>query len=205
MNQANGKLQQSEAGCNSGERTRRAMRSAFSLTETVVATLLVGLLLVGALRSLGASIQTHHVTQQQVRAMLLGEQLLIEVASMPWSDPDAPSSAGTIGPDSGDPSNPTARQQLDDMDDFDDWTENVASAADGTPLSGSDAMGRTIAVQNLSTTDPTQTVADNVDTGIRKLTVTVHQGASVRAIVSLIVTRAAQNQANDFYQYNAIP
>lgn len=191
--------------CASRSGHHRAMRSGFSLLEAVVATLLVGLLVVGSLRSLGAALQTHAVVQQEIRATMLAEQLLTEISAMPWFDPDGVASARTIGRDLNDPLQPTARAQLDDMDDFHLWTETPPTTVTGVPLPGGDRLTRQVSIFNLSAADARTRVAADVNTGLREIVVTVLQGYAVRARVSQILVQADQTLTSDLYQHPTIP
>ena len=170
-------------------RSRRARRSAFTIAETALATLIVGLLVVGSLKSLSASFQTHKFSENRVRALFLAEQLLIELSCLSWFDPDKPASAGTIGKDTGDPSTVTRRDQLDDMDDFHNWSEQPKSRS-GVTLTGVSTLIRTVTVENISTSDPTVTVAGNVNTGIRRLTVVVTENGNELARLSTLLTNS---------------
>ena len=98
--------------------TQHVRPAAFTIAETALATLIVGLLVVGSLKSLSASFQTHKFSENRVRALFLAEQLLIELSCLSWFDPNTPASAGTIGKDTGDTATVIRRDQLDDMDDF---------------------------------------------------------------------------------------
>lgn len=169
--------------------SRRARRSAFTIAETALATLIVGLLVVGSLKSLSASFQTHKFSENRVRSLFLAEQLLIELSCLSWFDPDKPASAGTIGKDTGDPSTVTRRDQLDDMDDFHNWTEQPKSRS-GVTLTGVSTLTRAVTVENISTSDPTVAVAGNVNTGIRRLTVVVTENGTELARLSTLLTNS---------------
>lgn len=179
-------------------------RTAFTLAETALATLLVGMLVVGSSQSLTASFRTHKFAQSRVRATFLAEQLLIEVSALSWSDPNKPASAGTIGRDTGDPTTVVRRNQLDDMDDFDNWTEQPV-ARDGSSMIGVSSLQRKIAVENISAADPTVVVADNVDTGIRRITATVEQSGEELARVSGLFTRAENQLRSSSYEQRVVP
>lgn len=177
----------------------------FTLAETAMAVLLVSLLVVGSLQSLSASFQTHKFNQSRIRASFLAEQLLVEISSLSWSDPQAPATAGTIGRDTGDPSTVTRRDQLDDMDDFDDWSELPPATRTGSALAGITGLRRQVSVENISTADPTATVADNADTGIRRVTVMVDDNGTELGRVSALLTRVDSAMRSGIYEQRAIP
>lgn len=184
---------------------RCASRNAFTLVESAMATLLVGLLVVGSLKSLTASFQTHHFSQSRVRAAFLAEQLLIEISCLRWFDSNAPSTARTIGRDAGDPATVTRRDQLDDMDDFDDWVEQPPSDRSGTELTGTTPLRRRITVENISGTDSTVVVADDADSGIRRITVTVDENGLELARISVLLTRAEISLRSGMSDEPAVP
>ncbi|MFO1001551.1 MAG: hypothetical protein U0936_14515 [Planctomycetaceae bacterium] len=164
-------------------------RSAFTIAETALATLIVGLLVVGSLKSLSASFQTHKFSENRVRALFLAEQLLIELSSLSWFDPDKPASASTIGKDTGDTATVTRREQLDDMDDFHNWSEQPKTRT-GVALTGTSTMTRTVTVENISAADPTVAVAGNVNTGTRRITVVVTENGTELARLSTLLSNA---------------
>lgn len=162
-------------------------RRGITLAETALATFLVGILVVAALQSMGASLQTHEFAQSRVQAILLAEQLLAELSVLPWCE-DGQSSP-TIGRESGETTGITRRNQLDDMDDFDGWTETPARR-DGTVLTGTTGLTRTVAVTNISSTDFITAVADNSDSGVRLITVVVLDASGELARTSSLFSRA---------------
>ncbi len=170
-----------------------------------MAVLLVSLLVVGSLQSLSASFRTHKFNQSRIRASFLAEQLLVEISSLSWSDPQAPATADTIGRDTGDPSTVTRRDQLDDMDDFDDWSELPPATGTGSALPGITGLRRQVSVENISTADPTATVADNTDTGIRRVTVMVDDNGTELGRVSALLTRVDSTMRSGIYEQRAIP
>ncbi len=190
-------------------RARRAFDGprahGFTLAETAMAVLLVSLLVVGSLQSLSASFRTHKFSQSRIRASLLAEQLLIEISSLSWSDPQAPATAGTIGRDTGDTEKVIHRDQLDDMDDFDDWIEQPPATRSGTLFTGTNALQRQVFVENISATDPTATVADDTDTGIRRVTVTIVEEGTELARVSALLTRTDLTMRSGVYEQRVVP
>jgi hypothetical protein len=179
-------------------------RHAFTIAETALATLIVGLLVVGSLKSLSASFQTHKFSENRVRALFLAEQLLIELSCLSWIDPDGPASAGTIGRDTGDPTTVTRRDQLDDMDDFHNWSEQPKSRS-GVALTGTSTMTRTVTVENISASDPTVAVAGNVNTGIRRMTVIVTENGTELARLSTLLTSSDNTLRAGVFEQPSVP
>lgn len=184
--------------------TQHVYRSAFTIAETALATLIVGLLVVGSLKSLSASFQTHKFSENRVRALFLAEQLLIELSSLSWFDPDKPTSASTIGKDTGDTTTVTRRDQLDDMDDFHNWSEQPKSRS-GVALTGTSTLIRTVTVENISASDPTVAVAGNVNTGVRRLTVIVTESGTELSRLSTLLTIADNALRAGVFEQPSVP
>ena len=190
-----------------GHRSRSTLhghRIAFTIAETALATLIVGLLVVGSLKSLSASFQTHKFSENRVRALFLAEQLLIELSSLSWFDPNKPTSATTIGKDTGDTATVTRRDQLDDIDDFHNWSEQPKSRS-GVALAGTSTMTRTVTVENISAADPTVAVAGNVNTGIRRMTVIVTENGTELSRLSTLLTSADNALRAGVFEQPSVP
>ncbi len=201
------KIRQQDWFATIGHRDRssgNACRSAFTLAETALATLIVGLLVVGSLKSLSASFQTHKFSENRVRALFLAEQLLIELSCLSWFDPDRPGSAGTIGKDTGDTSTVTRRDQLDDMDDYHNWSEQPKSRS-GVALTGASTLTRTVTVENISSSNPTTAVAGNVNTGLRRLTIVVTENGKELARLSTLLTNSDNTLRAGVFEQPAVP
>lgn len=184
--------------------SRLFSRRGFTIAETALATLIVGMLVVGSLKSLSASFQTHKFSENRVRALFLAEQLLIELSCLSWSDPNGPASSGTIGKDTGDTTTVTRRDQLDDMDDFHNWSEHPATRS-GVALTGTSSLTRTVTVENISATDPTAAVAGNLNTGIRRITVVVTENNTELARLSTLLTLAENSLRASDADQPAVP
>ena len=90
-------------------------RRALSLTEVVVATALVGLLLVAALDSAGIVFRTRKLNANVLTGPGLAQELLDEILAMPYNDPQ--NLGGPSGVDAGESA--SARATFDDVDDYD--------------------------------------------------------------------------------------
>lgn len=161
----------------------RRSRRGITLMEVTVSTILVGLVVVGALRCLAGSSGLAAANTQQTMAMLLAEDLMEEILQHDYSDPDGSSA---FGPDGGESS--TSRAAWDDVDDYHNWTASPAVDADGVSLTD-DTWKRTVQVEHVAADDlsDVRTVTD--DTGVKKITVTVLKNdASVLELVGLQTT-----------------
>lgn len=179
-------------------------RLGITLAETAFAVFLSGILVAGALRTMGSALQTHRFSSSRIQATLLAEQLIVELSCLNWTDPDAPLTAGTIGRDTGDPTGTVIRSALDDMDDFHNWTETPADRT-GNRLAGTNGQTRRVTVANLSSSDFSTEVSNSTDTGVRRLTVTVSDSSGELAQISTILSRAESSQRMTAAEQPAVP
>lgn len=162
-------------------------RSALSLAEVVVSTLLVGILLVAALRCLAASTQTNSVELSVAQSMILARELLDEVAALAYEDPDE---TPEWGPESGEVAGKRNRSQADDIDDLDDWEEKELEDRNGKKVKQYKDWSRSIVVSKINTAAGTIRLPDSAaDTGLRMITVSVVGPDGIPASISCQRTR----------------
>jgi len=97
---------------------KRTSRRGSSMVEVVVATLISGVVIVGALNVMGGAIKTRTATIAYVDGPLLANELLTEIMSKSYEDPEA-SGTGELGREPGE----TTRSTFDDVDDYFPYTE----------------------------------------------------------------------------------
>lgn len=150
---------------------RPARRRGFSLLEVVVSAMLVGVLLVAAMRTVGASIFAQNRVGEQSIGQWLADGLLSEVVARAYKEDAALSE---LGPDSGE----VSKADFDDVDDFCNWSESPPQLAGGTPMPDLDGWTRTVGVAWADPANWGQTAVS--DTGIKRITVRVtHRGRLV--------------------------
>ena len=111
-----------------------------TLTEVVMATLIMGVILVGALSVVSSSLRTRMAASRRNDGARLTEQLLAEVMAMPYKDPQG---AGTgTGPETGEST--TTRADFDDVDDYNGWNESDVQDKDGNTIEGFDGWSRSV-------------------------------------------------------------
>ena len=145
---------------------RQHRRSGLSLLEVVISTLIVGLVLVGALNTAGSVIRSQRMNAERLDANPLAAQLLSEIVANYYTDPEEP--GGPIGLETGESA--STRAEFDDVDDYDDWTATPPEAKDGTVISG--YAGWTRAVQ-INDADPTTGESTGSETGVKRIRVKV--------------------------------
>ncbi len=143
-------------------------RSGFTLIECAISVLLVGLLMVAALRSLGASKRRELATAERLLGQQLAGALLNEILLQAYVEPDTTQTA-VFGLEPGDTTG--NRSLFDDVDDYLGWTETPPTDRNGTVIPGFTGWTQTVAV---NWADPTtlQTTSSS-NTGLKKITVTV--------------------------------
>ncbi len=104
-------------------------RRGISLAEVVVSSLLIGIVLVGAMNQLGATLKTRQAMSDQLDGPRLAEEMLAEILSHPYTDPEEP--GGENGLNAGESA---PRSNFDDIDDFDDWNASPPVDRDGIPM-----------------------------------------------------------------------
>jgi len=145
-------------------------RSGLSLAEVAVSTLLVGVLMVAALRSVESSLRTWQAASASGDGSALAKQLLDEIMLRTYAEETGP--GANYGTETGETTSPATRSLFDDLDDFDDWTASPPQDAAGNPLSDYNGWTRSVVVQKLNI--DSQPVNDNaMDAGLRQITVTV--------------------------------
>lgn len=112
-------------------RLRLRRRSGITIAEVAISSVLVGIALVSSLSLLAAAVRTHVTMNQLLDGPMLAEQLLAEIAALPYEDPEA--GTATIGLDSGETT--VSRLTWDDVDDYDSYVESPPSARDGAAMS----------------------------------------------------------------------
>lgn len=162
----------------------RFARRGLSLVEVSVSTALVGLMIVGAMRCLTASLQSSERSTDQTVAMLLAEDLMEEILQQDYLEPDDPVEFGVESTESA-----TARTAWDDVDDYDDWKASPPVDSDGVAVAGSE-WTRKVVVTHVSATDPSTVLADNNDDGVKRIVVTVFRNGIQRAELVCLQTEA---------------
>lgn len=156
-------------------------RRGVSLAEAIVSIGVVGTMLVAALNTVGSMRRSEATEEVQIRAQLLAQELMSEILSRPYADPDAvgsvdPSEIGNtarylMGPDWGEWSS-QGRNLYDDVDDYAFWSASPPENRDGSTIPGTTGFKRTARVQCVDGSDMSSG-AWLTETGLKSITVTV--------------------------------
>ena len=159
------------------------LRRGASLVEVAMASLLVGVLLIGALNSVGARLRHQFLLADRQHAHRLAEQLLAEVMQHRYEDPDETPVFGTEPSESG-----LSRSAFDDIDDFDGWDQSPPVDRSGTTLANATGWRRTVDVAFVPSNDMAGTSVS--DQGLKRVTVSVYLDGEVVVSRTTVRSRA---------------
>jgi hypothetical protein len=150
-----------------------------------VSIAIVGLMLVAALNTLGASKIGTQKTGDRARAALLAQELMSEILQQYYEDPNVPAgSFGLRAAKVGDGS----RALWEDVDDYDGWTASPPERKDGTVISGFVGWRRSVSVAWINPANLSQVNVS--DTRVKRIIVTVTLDDAVTARLVAIRTAA---------------
>jgi len=161
--------------------SRHMCRAAgFSLVEAVIATAIVGGLLVAAMTAVGATARARQVTTDNERALLLAKDLLDEVIAKPYFDPQG---SITLGREAGE----TTRIDFDDVDDYEGLIDDPPSTPDARSATSQVGWKREVIVRWASRAN-IQSDA-HADEGVKR--VEVHVSRRGKPICTLVALRTS--------------
>ncbi|MCC6661168.1 MAG: type II secretion system protein [Phycisphaerales bacterium] len=147
--------------------TPRRANPAFTIVEAALSTIVIGVMLVAALNTVGASRASQARNADRSRAVELAGSLMAEITAQAYEDGLLPT--GNFGLPlakvTGD------RSRFNDVDDYDAWTETPPRTKSGGVIPGFDAWTRSVRVRWVNPANPD--VTSLVDTGAKRITVTV--------------------------------
>lgn len=158
-------------------------RRGFSLVEIVVSAVIVGVLLVAAMRTVGMSVFTQYKTAERIIGWSLADGLLAEILAKQYEEPGT---TPQFGPDPGEST--TSKTTYDDVDDFHNWSESPPQYADGSVMPDLTGWRRYVSVAWVGPTDLDQTAIS--ETGAKRISVSVEHNGSLVATRMAIRTKA---------------
>jgi len=168
---------------------RHITRRGFSMVEAVICIGLVGVALVAAMRTVGASARAQAITTRQAAGHMLAQELMAEILAQEYDEPDGFTLLLT---DIGDVA--SDRTTYDDVDDFDRWSASPPQTRDQIDLTDYTGWTREVDVDMVSAADldgdPLLVIGD---TGVKRIVVRVYAGdllaAELRAVKTAAWTR----------------
>ena len=167
------------ASARAESRSLTRARRAFTLTETLVSIVLVGGLLAVVLDTTGAAVFGQQRTADRSIAVLLAQDLMTEILTHAYEEPDEIAVFGREGSESS-----ATRADFDDVDDYNGWKGSPPQHKDGTEIPDRTGWERYVAVEYLDPGDLRGIVGG--ETGIKQVTVTVeYNGVPVASLVAV--------------------
>ncbi len=114
------------------DRNNSRFRHGSTMIEVVIATLLSGVVIVGALNVMGGATKTRVVIATSMEGPALANELLAEIMSQSYEDPEAPGTGGFFGV--GKESGETSRSTFDDVDDYLMYSESPPLDSNDLPM-----------------------------------------------------------------------
>jgi len=179
-------------GAGSSSMTPRRFSRAFSMAEATLSVFILGVVLVAALSTVGASGRARQKMADRARGTPLAQDLMTEILQNGYNDPESPAASLGTNP----PEHTTGDRSLyDDVDDYDDWSASPPETKDGEPIDGFDDWRRSVEVAWIDPDDLTQVCGS--ETGVKRITVTVaHHDVPVATLVA-IRTNAWRNLGDE--------
>jgi prepilin-type N-terminal cleavage/methylation domain len=152
---------------------RFSYNQGLSLIEIMVSLLIVSIGLVGFGMAIPMQKDTIEAMKEERIALLLAKQIMEEIQSKAYEDPDQTPVLFGFEPGENAP-----RINFDDIDDYDDWNKNPPQYPDGTILNGENEtpdyqnFRRQVVVENVDNSDYSL-IRDDGDTASKRVTITV--------------------------------
>lgn len=158
----------------------------FSLIEVVVATLIMGVLLVAAMQTVGNSVRAEMHTADRCQGFWLAQELMSEVLAARYVEPEETPEFGPEPLETG-----GTRSDFDDVDDYHNWTASPPENPDGSQIPDLADWQRTVVVEYVDANDLTTAVG--IDQGVKRITVTVKRNGETVAELTGIRTDTDQD------------
>lgn len=161
----------------------RASACGFTMAEAVISMIIVSVMLAGAMRAVGLSRVYEVRAGDGARGVLLAEELMTEILSLPYEEAEETAKFGRESSESG-----GDRASYDDIDDYDGWSSSPPEGKSGAALAGFSGWTREVTVEWV---DPSEyDVELSGESGVKKITVVVERGGRAVGRAEAIRTSA---------------
>ncbi len=152
-----------------------------TLVELLVVIVLSGLAVSALMLGLQSGLQALENRHSLRRCALLAEDIMSEVRSKAFADPETP--AGAFGGlEEGD-----IRKDFDDVDDYDGFSNAPPMSIEGAPMAGYASMAISVSVENVLGASPdAPTPEPDGSTDFKRIRVTVSAGSTVVNLNSVV-------------------
>ncbi len=149
-----------------------------------MSTLLVGVVLVGAMNLLGAVVRGRTKAADLARGQQLAQQLMTEILNTAYAEDGSEIGADEILDAQSVVIGQEARSEYDDVDDFHGWDETPLFTRSGSLVPNTSGWRRRVAVAWVDPADPQIVVGS--DEGVKRITITVQRsGQTVASLACL--------------------
>ncbi len=163
----------------------RITRTGFTMVESVISLLIVGVMLAALLNTVGSARTSRYLADQRGMAANLADEMMNEIMAQSYEDPDQTTTS--IGTEGGETA-AAGRTGFDDVDDYDGWTRKPPIDRDGNAITGAEDLRRGVSVTYANKSNPGHTHGS--DHGIKRIVVRIRQGGMVLATRTALRTDA---------------
>jgi type II secretory pathway pseudopilin PulG len=156
------------------------LRRGISLVEVTISMVIVSIMSMGVIQMTGVSARTRALSTDRVRGLALANDLLAEIQTRHWADPD--SGVGSFGVRV-DEYDGTTRTAYNDIDDYDGWEQSPPLQINGDPVPGFEGWTRSVSVEYALVSGTDVVTSGSFETG-KLITVTVLRNGRLVAEVS---------------------
>ncbi|MBI2481758.1 MAG: hypothetical protein HYV60_24880 [Planctomycetia bacterium] len=157
----------------------RRRRTAYTLVEVSMSTLMIGVLLIGAMNSAGYATRGQIDNKERAQAKLLANAMLAEILELPYQEP---TSTPAFGPESGE-----VRATYDDVDDYKIFSDSPPVDKQGNALAGGSGLTRSVVVSYVEPNNLTAT--SSTDQGIKRIAVSVARSGKQLVSMTAVVVK----------------
>jgi len=145
----------------------RSPTAGFTLIESVISVVVVGVMLVAALSTLAVASRAQYQTSERRQGLALAQMLMAEILQQAYGDPAYPPGSFGLGEDekTGD------RSRFDDVDDYDLWTAEPPQYKNGTVIGWARKYEQAVSVAWVDPNAPDQ--VSRSETGLKRIVVTI--------------------------------
>lgn len=162
---------------------RPAAGRAFSLVETAICVVIVGVMYVAAMNTVAASRVSQSRINERGHGYLLAQALMGEILQQAYEDTEVAVRVFGIEPNELPIS---SRAAFDDVDDYDNWSFSPPQDRDGDPIPNTGWWTRSVFVDRVKPENVNQVVG--AERGVKRITVTVREGN--RDLATLVALRS---------------
>ena len=161
-------------------------RRGISMAETILASLVIGFVLVATLQIVGPMVRSTTLQADRIVASNLANELAEEILSQQFQDPDT-SDPDLIGVD--DAERADQRADFDDIDDYHGWASSPPKLSNNQSNVFLPGWERSVKVTHVEVADPSTTSA--AYTGLKSITIIVKKDGIEHARLVLLQSNQA--------------